>query len=85
MRVEVTSRFAKHYHRLPSKVQAQVKKAIGYLKEDWHHPSLRVKKVRGKKDLWEGRVTRFYRLTFTIEEGVIFLETVGPHNKAFKK
>lgn len=85
MRVKLTRRFSKDYHRLPKRVQAQVKKAIKRFKKDWRHPSLRIKKVWGKKDLWEGRITRFYRFTFTIEDNIIFLVSVGPHNKTLKK
>lgn len=43
--------------------------------------SLRTKKIRGAKDIWEGRVNQQYRFTFSIRSGVYFLRRVGNHDE----
>ena len=72
--------FERDYVRLPEPIQALVEKAIRLLAENPRHPSLHVKKMRGTKDIWEGRVARSYRLTFNWEGQVITLRRVGTHD-----
>lgn len=45
---------------------------------------MKAKKIQGKEDIWEGRVDRFYRFTFTIEADVIILRSIGPHDEALR-
>ena len=56
-------------------------KNLNYLKEDLRYPSIHAKKKQGE-DMWEGRVDRFYRFTFTITEDTITLRTIGPQDEA---
>lgn len=79
MRLQSTERFVKDYKRLSQRLQRQVDKALGLLLEDPRHPSLQVKKIKGAKDRWEGRVTLHYRLTFTIQGDAYLLLRVGTH------
>lgn len=44
------------------------------------HPSLRVKKIKGRKDIWEMSITINYRLTFEIHESSVLLRKIGTHN-----
>lgn len=84
MKLQITKPFKKQYDHLPINIQIKTKRILNYLKEDLNHPSIRAKKIQGKGDIWEGRVDRFYRFTFTIETDVITLRSVGPHDEALK-
>ena len=72
--------FKTDYRRLPREIQSQVDRAIVLLQRNPGHPSLQVKKIRGTKDVWEGRVTRASRFTFDWEGNVITFRRVGTHN-----
>ena len=58
---------------------------LRYLVQDLRHPGLRAKKVSGLDDVWEGRVDIHYRFTFQINEGMIYLRSVGLHDILRKK
>ncbi len=82
MIIDTTAKFKKQYDRLPLNIRLKTKRILNYLKEDLRHPSVHAKKKQGKGDIWEGRVDRFYRFTFTITGEIIILRTVGPHDVA---
>jgi hypothetical protein len=51
-----------------------------------HHPSLRIKKVKGNilqgyDNIFEGRITRDYRFFFLIETDVYILLRFGRHEE----
>jgi hypothetical protein len=50
------------------------------MEADPHHPSIQVKKMRGTRNIWEGRVSLSYRFTFQREGNVIILRRVGSHS-----
>jgi len=74
----------KRYRKLPVDVQGKVDKQIGQLSENFRHPSLHTKKIKGKHGIWEARVDDFYRLTFEIIDDTIFLRVVGNHDDVLK-
>lgn len=80
MTFEFTKSFHADYQALPKHIQLQVNKAIVLFEQNPHHPSLRVKKLRGTRHVWEARVTRGYRMTFHWEQDVITLRRVGTHD-----
>jgi len=49
MKLQWSSQFAKDYHKLPQQIQKQADKALELLLQDWRHPSLQAKKMKGKK------------------------------------
>lgn len=51
---------------------------------DFRHPSLHTKKIKGSEGIWEARVDISYRLTFEIIEDTIFLRVVGNHDEVLK-
>lgn len=81
MQFERTERFKEAYRALSPPDRERVKKALGLLKSNWRHPSLRVKKMQGTRTIWEARVSRSLRLTFNLEDDVILLRNVGPHDE----
>lgn len=80
----VTLRFSQSFKtcfgRLPKHIQVQVEKALALLQEDARHPSLRTKKMRGTRGVWEARVTYSYRITFSWDANLIILRRVGAHD-----
>jgi hypothetical protein len=55
MKIKAYKRFLKAYQNLPDNVQRKVDKQIGLLSRDFRHPSLHIKKIKGKERIWEGR------------------------------
>lgn len=84
MRVALTASFRRSYRKLPGDIQDKVDRQIGILAENPRHPSLRVKKIKGTQEIWEARVDRGYRMTFSVKDGVIFLRQVGSHDPTLK-
>lgn len=80
MKFLVLESFRSDYKQLFRHIQEQVDKAILLLEQNPRHPSLRVKKIKGTRNVWEGRVTLAYRLTFNWEAGFITLRRVGTHD-----
>jgi len=49
MKLYPTKAFIKSYEQLPQRIQKQADKQLGRLLQNLHHPSLRVKKIKGVK------------------------------------
>jgi mRNA-degrading endonuclease RelE of RelBE toxin-antitoxin system len=71
--------FDRDYVKLPKNIQALAEKQLALLLENPRHPSLQVKKIKGYKDLWEGRITIHYRFTFKIVGETYLLRRIGTH------
>lgn len=80
MTTRLSKPFRKDYARLPTKIRKKVDRQINTLTIDFRHPSLNVKKMRGKGDYWEARVDYKHRLTFQIHNDIIVLRAVGSHD-----
>ena len=72
--------FDSDYKHLPKEIRERVDEAILLFEQNPWHPSLRIKKMRATRDVWEGRVTRSYRFTFEWEGDVVTLRRVGTHD-----
>jgi len=82
MRLKWTKPFVKDYQKLPQQIQKQIDQKLGFLLQNIRHPSLRVKKVQGKReDIYELSVTMNYRLFFQIESDAYVLLAVGTHTE----
>lgn len=84
-KVARTESFARDFKGLPKEVQGRVEKAIARLVQNPAHPSLRVKKMQGVKDIWEASITMSYRLTFYRGGDSIILRRVGTHDILIKE
>ncbi len=81
MRFHRLDGFKEHYKQLLPNEQALVDKAVQFLAVNPRHPSLRLKKRRGSKGIWEARASLNLRFTFTWEGDVITLRVVGHHDE----
>lgn len=79
-----TDRFKKAYQKLPVDLQEKVKKALRFLDENPRHPSLRVRKIEGTTDIYEGRVDQKYRFSFQFEGEDKILRNVDNHDECLK-
>jgi mRNA-degrading endonuclease RelE of RelBE toxin-antitoxin system len=84
MKLSFTKLFIRDYQNLPWEIQLQTDKQLELLLINPLHPSLQTKKMKGKKDIWEGRITQSIRFSFKIEKDIYILRRVGPHNKVLK-
>ena len=81
MEIVFTKPFVKDYKKLPKNIQENVDRKLSFLLKDMRHPSLRVKKVRGYDDVWEGSITMKYRFFFRRAEDKYVLLRVGTHKE----
>jgi len=84
MKIKAYGRFKKSYQSLPLTIQKKVDKQIDILADNFRHPSLHTKKIKGREGVWEARVNIHYRFTFEIVGDTIFLRVVGNHDEVLK-
>ena len=80
MRIQTTRPFDEDYSSLPESIKERADKQFIILIENPHHPSLRLKKIKGHPNIWEGRVTKSYRFTFQISGEIYLLRRIGTHD-----
>ncbi len=80
MRLQWTQNFKKDYQALSEEIKKRVKKQLRIIKQNPRHPSLHTKKMNDPREIWEARVTEFYRFTFQIEKDIYILRRVGTHD-----
>jgi mRNA-degrading endonuclease RelE of RelBE toxin-antitoxin system len=74
-----TDAFLKDYRALPIEIRDRVEKQLRLLLEDFRHPSLRLKKLKGT-DKFEIRISKGYRLTLRFDKKYLELRRVGTHD-----
>ena len=80
MQLIQTSHFERDYKKLPPSIQKRADEKLKLLVQNLSHPSLRVRRVRKYKGVFEGSITKDYRFFFQITtEGYILLR-VGKHD-----
>lgn len=80
MEIRLTKSFEKDYKNLSHEIQKRLNKQLIFLLENFQHPSLRIKKIEGHFEIWEGRISKDYRFTFQIEGSIYFLRRAGTHD-----
>ena len=80
MKLLPTPSFRRDLENLPSQIQEQVQKKLLLLLDNLQHPSLDLKKMQGRGDIWRMKITAAYRLTLQIQEETCILRRVGPHD-----
>lgn len=85
MKVIVSKQAEKDFQSLPTSIKKKVIKQLRFLAQDLRYPSLRAKKLSGGQDRWEARIDYQYRFTFQIEEEMIIIRKIGPHDTGLGK
>ena len=65
---------------MPKQIQKTAEKNLELFSKNPRYPSLRVKKMEGTKNIWEGRITEGYRFTFQMEGDTYTLRRAGTHD-----
>jgi hypothetical protein len=84
MRILRTEIFKEDFAGLPKFAQEKFERKIRLFMSNIHHPSLRVKKMRGHENRWEASVDMFYRFTFEIHSDYYLLRRIGPRDHVLK-
>ena len=79
MKIRRTDAFRRDYRALPTEIRDRVDKQLRLLLEDFRHPSLRLKKLRGTNK-FEIRISKGYRMTLRLDKEHIELRRVGTHD-----
>lgn len=77
---QFSRRFKKEYTNLPKEIQKAFDEKLSLFLKQTSHPSLRVKRIQGTKNRWEGSITMKYRFTFEFLETIILFRTIGTHD-----
>ena len=80
MKIQTTKPFDKDYDALPESIKDSADKQFVLLLENPNYPSLRLKKIKGHPNIWEGRITKSYRFTFQISGEIYMLRRIGTHD-----
>ncbi len=86
MKYRRTEVFRKAFASLPKDMQELATKAFNQFQKDSSHPSLGVKKMVGRPNIWEGRISRKHRFTFAYVsdpktgERICVFRNIGPHS-----
>lgn len=80
MRIIRTDTFIANFEKLPEEVKRKTKQSIKFLADNLFHPSLRAKKIKGSRGIWEASVTMKYRFTFQIKTDTYILRKIGTHD-----
>lgn len=85
MEVFLTEQFERAYQEISDAERRSVRKALILLGENPRHPSLRVKKMEGRRNIWEARPSKRLRMTFELVKGTVIMRNLGEHDKVLKR
>ena len=77
---QFSNRFKKQYQSLPLEIQEAFDTKLELFLKNMLHTSLRVKRIQGTHDRWEGSITMKYRFTFEMTESHVIFRTIGTHD-----
>ena len=77
---QFSRRFKKEYNNLPKEIQKTFDEKLSLFLKQTSHPSLRVKRIQGTKNRWEGSITMKYRFTFEFLESGVLFRAIGTHD-----
>ena len=80
MEISYTKSFEKDYCQLPGQIQKRLDKQLQFLLNNFHHPSLNIKKMKGHPSIWEGRINSGYRFTFQVIGNTCLIRRAGTHD-----
>ncbi len=80
MNIHLAESFKKDYRYLPAGVQKLFEEKLKIFVQNIRHPSLRVRKMQGYENRWEGSINMSYRFTFEIHDDHYLLRRIGPHD-----
>jgi len=82
---QFSRQFKKEYNKLPKEIQKAFDEKLPLFLKKTSHPSLRVKRIQGTKNRWEGSITMKYRFTFEFLENGLLFRAIGTHDILSRK
>jgi len=82
--LELSNRFVRSYKKLDRAIRLQIDKTLQIMVTNPNHPSLRLKRIQGTKNVWEASVNMSIRITLTFSEDTIQIRNVGTHEQVFR-
>ena len=82
--IELGKSAEKQLRKLPLTTVNKFRKQLAFLLTNLAHPSLRIKKKQGE-NAFEARIDYHYRFTFSINEDIIRVFSIGPHDEGLGK
>ncbi|MBI4129819.1 type II toxin-antitoxin system mRNA interferase toxin, RelE/StbE family [Candidatus Roizmanbacteria bacterium] len=88
MNIHTTSNFEKKYRKLRlqnKNLSSSLDKTYKLLRENPHHPSLRLHKLTGREGTWSISINRSIRAIFKyVSDGMKFVD-LGSHDEVYSK
>lgn len=78
--IYLTTTFERLFKRLPKQIRDEAFEKLELYVRDPAHPSLRAKRIRGTRAIWEMSVTMNYRITFELDGNRVILRRIGTHD-----
>ena len=85
MKIYYSELFAQKVAAQEENVKKVLKKKLMLLIENPKHPSLRVKKIQGQKNIFEASITMSIRITWQYYNDGLLLRNLGEHDKTLGK
>ncbi len=81
MKVIRSPRFDRAYRKLPDEVKKAFREKMKLLEQaNFKHPSLRIKKIKGTRHIWEASIDMKHRFTYEKIKNGIKLRVIGKHD-----
>jgi len=84
MTIRFSNKARRAYKALPASLQKKADKQFLHLRNNYRHPSLKSRKMSGLP-YYEARIDYHYRFIFSIEEEMIHIVALGPHDTGLGK
>ena len=84
MKLYFSNRFKRDYKKLSPEIKKILQTKLKLMSENPRHPSLRIKKVKSEKDIFEVSINMNIRITWQYSKNKILLICVRPNDKALK-
>lgn len=89
MKIQITQRLKKSFHKLTKDEQQTFQKQIELLLQNPippYHTYLRIKKIQGTTEIFECRINLDIRMTWQYRQSeYILLRNIGKHDRTLKK
>ena len=82
--IKFTENAETSFLKLPLHIRKKAKRQLKRLLENPRHPSLHIKKMQSVEK-FEGRIDYHYRFTFIIEDNILWILSLGPHDSGLGK
>lgn len=77
----MSPRFVESYKDAPPDIQKATDKQLRLLEQNLRHPSLHAKKYNEALGIWQARVSRDWRMYFSIIAAMYYMQDVMKHPK----